>query len=332
MESMEIWVFEAPELSDNPIASEDEAFTQFKTKKRLDAIRAAHCMVLIMCWEGSEQTIRRARRERYSKIIDVARSLLKVQPTHTNLGDYIQAPNIFEAWKRFVHKEELLRTLSYVFKLDCAYAIFNNCLPRMTIPELQFTLSCPEICFQANSPDEWLMHAKSWHESTIGIQLPNLSDVVRIVLQEELSVPDWRLLQEMSSLNFFAVISALHAIIFHLRHLSLGNVDTQQVHRGLRHWIQAWAHRQTILSAYDKYHVNPHDSWKRVGFMRHVQEYWRLALVFCRQLESDQAGLSESSTCRSVSVGNRSLDETDMRHVHDLIVKFQHVNLGEYDL
>lgn len=58
--------------------------------------------------------------------------------------------------------------------------------------------------------------------------------------------------------------------------------------------------------------------------MKYVMEYWRLALILFRHNESICNGPKEKILER--------FDETDMTQVHDLILKFQDVNLGEYEL
>ena len=92
--------------------------------------------------------------------------------------------------------------------------------------------------------------------------------------------------------------------------------------------MQAWLSRETVLGADERETFGPYDAWKRVGFMRYVSEYWRLAFALSRQHESAlrlvQSGLP--------GVTLRKFDETDMTQVHDLIVELQDVNLGEYDM
>lgn len=61
--------------------------------------------------------------------------------------------------------------------------------------------------------------------------------------------------------------------------------------------------------------------------MRYGIEYWRLALIIFRQSELARGG--EVSGNPHVYT---EFDETNMNQVHDLITKFQDVNLGEFDL
>lgn len=80
--------------------------------------------------------------------------------------------------------------------------------------------------------------------------------------------------------------------------------------------------RQTILGDYDIYQVGAGNSWQRVGFFRHGFEFWRLALIVYRNLEATGWLKWETSF----------VDKSDMKDVHELITKFQNVNIGEYEL
>lgn len=61
--------------------------------------------------------------------------------------------------------------------------------------------------------------------------------------------------------------------------------------------------------------------------MRYSMEYWRLALIVLRESEMArrEAGHKDPRVYSEY-------DETNMSQVHDLIMRFQDVNLGEYDI
>lgn len=77
-----------------------------------------------------------------------------------------------------------------------------------------------------------------------------------------------------------------------------------------------------MLGDFDVYQVGAGNAWRRVGFFRHCFEFWRFALMVYRQLES--TGWLERF--------DSFMDKDDMSEVHDLITRFQNVNIGEFDL
>lgn len=204
---VEDFVFQDDALSDlRPgLCSLDESWI-FRLEPRLDALRAAYSIVLFLQWEGNEEQRHRARHVRFPQAIAVARSILTLGPIrHNDLSQYLEPFHNFLNWKRFILKEEYVRTVLYVFLLDCAFKMFNNCSPRMTVDELNLGLTCPEVCFQASRIDEWKQYMDVWAASKTGKDRPIFRDVVSFICKEELSIDEWNILCEMSSLNFFSL-------------------------------------------------------------------------------------------------------------------------------
>lgn len=348
--AVEEWVFSAPEFCeepDEPLAS-DAHFAKYKVETRLHALRAAYAMILYMNWEGTMEQKQRVRRYRFAHIISVTRSILRQFPMNQagSLRElFICGNNAFEGWKAFVLREELIRTVLYVFMLDCAYSLFNNSAPRLVVQEMQFPLVCPEICFQVSNVDIWRLHMEAWANSQTGRAQPLMSDIMMLVFEPNLLPQQWALLYEMSPLNFFAIangkelslssfhhrvylqIVAFHGLLFYHRHGIPSTPSVECFINGLHNWKQAWGHRQAVLGHHEMYRVGPSNAWRRIGFMRYGIEYWRLALIIFRQSELARGG--EVSGNPHVYT---EFDETNMNQVHDLITKFQDANLGEYDL
>lgn len=355
---VEEYVFSDPCLCTDPLPScTKPTFELMLTlSPRLDAIRAAYCVVLFMQWEGDGVQSSRARSMRYPKVIASTRSILAVDTIqHDPLPTYLEEGQPFMNWKRFTLTEEYIRALLYVFLLDCAFKMFNNCSPRMLSSELNIGLTCPEICFQVANVEEWRRHMRVWAASETGRAQPLVRDVLHFVVKPDLSLSEWTVLCEMGPLNFFALANGKYAtlyprgrdrglicvlafqnMIFHCHDPQAARkkaqiypalakmeiTDKVAVLQGLRNWKRAWMCRRTVLGDYDIYQVGAGNSWQRVGFFRHGFEFWRLALIVYRNLEA--TGWLKWDTS--------FVDKSDMKDVHELITKFQNVNIGEYEL
>ncbi|KAF7528035.1 hypothetical protein G7054_g10277 [Neopestalotiopsis clavispora] len=209
---VEEWVFNNDSFGDGNVQQTSDEFELVEIETRLDALRAAYGLVLILNWEGSQEDKNRARRIRFSQVIASARSIGFQAARHGDLGKYLQSHESLQSWRLFIVREELIRNFLYVFMLDCAFIIFNNCAPRMAIFELQFSLACPEVCFQADTLERWLDCTTVWSCSLIGQRQPLLCEAIEILTMAELSKQYWHVLRQMSSLNYFAVANGKSAI------------------------------------------------------------------------------------------------------------------------
>jgi Fungal specific transcription factor domain len=153
-EAVENWVFEGIDFDEDSISTDPNSI-----EKRLNTVRAAYCVLLFLTWEGSKQSKLRARQLRFPQVVILARSLLSTcGANQVDLQKYISSGGHPElSWRRFVFCEELIRTLVYVFLLDCAFVIFNNTPPRMVLlQDVRLELPCPEALFQAADAESWL--------------------------------------------------------------------------------------------------------------------------------------------------------------------------------
>lgn len=210
---IEEYVFSDPSLCADPVitCNKSAAEIMLTLEPRVDAIRAAYCVVLFLQWEGDETQSNRARIVRYPKVIASTRSILALGPIqHDLLSVYLEDRQPYMSWKRSTLKEECIRTLLYVFLLDCAFKMFNNFSPRMLSDELNIGLSCPEICFQVADVDEWRRHMEVWAASETGKARPLVREVLHFVVKADLSLSEWTILCEMGPLNFFSLANGMH--------------------------------------------------------------------------------------------------------------------------
>lgn len=352
---VEDWIFNDDSFGDSKSQQTGDKSQLVDMETQLDALRAAYGVVLILNWEGSQEDKNRARRIRFSQVIAAARSIGFSAARHGQLSNYLRPSESLKSWRLFVVKEELIRTLIYVFMLDCAFIMFNNCAPRMAIFELQMHLACPEVCFQASTLETWLDCTAVWACSLLGQRQPLLCEAIEILTMAELSKQYWQLLRQMSSLNYFAIASgksaiadlsawpsqidllrcaaidvrlmtcpAFHNLIFYHQCGPTHSMKVSLITEGLEGWIRLWSTRQPVLGLLELDPSEPCQAWTRIGFMRNAPEYLRLAYIIYAQplkLQKSDASLNLGGSPRRRLL--QRFDDSSMGQVHELILRFQ---------
>lgn len=187
MDVVEEWIFSSLELC------EDAVHEPPRVRERLDLLQAAYALVLLMNWEGSKVQTTRARRRYFSEIVSVARSLYPFAMAQADTTD---------AWVDFALREECIRTLQYIFLLDCAFVIFHNSVPRMVISELRFRVASSEDLFLAPDAETWTALQLHGH-----IQRTTLYQAIDMMMTGEIGPEQWKVFEKMSLLNVFTIIS-----------------------------------------------------------------------------------------------------------------------------
>ncbi|KAI0173816.1 hypothetical protein BJ166DRAFT_510337 [Pestalotiopsis sp. NC0098] len=321
---VEDWIFNDDSFGDSESQQTGDKSQLIDIETQLDALRAAYGVVLILNWEGSQEDKNRARRIRFSQVIAAARSIGFSGARHGQLSNYLRPSESLASWRLFIAREELIRTLIYVFMLDCAFIMFNNCAPRMAIFELQMHLACPEVCFQASNVETWLDCTAVWACSLIGQRQPLLCEAIEILTTAELSKQYWQLLRQMSSLNYFAIASAFHNLIFYHQCGPTHSMKVSVITEGLEGWIRLWSTRQPVLGLLELDPSEPCQAWTRIGFMKNAPEYLRLAYIIYAQplkLQKSDASLNLGGLPRRRLL--QRFDDSNMDQVHELILRFQ---------
>ncbi|RBR05271.1 uncharacterized protein FIESC28_11402 [Fusarium coffeatum] len=286
IDAVEEWIFSSLELC------EDAVHGLLQVRERLDLVQAAYALVLLMNWEGSKVQQTRARRRYFSEIVSVSRSLYP----------FAMAADTTDAWMNFALREECIRTLLYIFLLDCAFVIFHNSVPRMVVTELRFRLASSEELFLAPDPETWAALQVDSH-----IQRITLYQAIDMMMTEEIGPEQWKVFKRMSLLNTFTIISALHNLIFHHH-----GPKSQAITRGLRNWFHVWSNRDFST-------LEDRPKSDKIGFYCHAVEYWCLAILFCRQHE---LGLD----AQGIDVPRMANETSDMSGLHKMITQFQGVD------
>ncbi|KAF4950171.1 hypothetical protein FSARC_13277 [Fusarium sarcochroum] len=324
LEVVEDWVFSDSDFSEDAIPQTDDEFMLSQVDSRLDSIRAAYALLIVMTWEGDITHMTRARRTRFTETVCVSRSLYffcALQNSEPNEA----ACSALSRWRLYSLREECIRTLVYVFMLDCAFVMFNNTAPRMVVGELQFSLTSPEAWFHALTSDDWL---KCIEDSPRIDQAISLSDAIGKIMQGELDANDSKVFEQTNLLNHFAITSAFHNLIYLHNYGFDSGSQSPHLSRGLKNWIQVWHARVPSM-------VNDEPLEQgtpgRIGFFRHTREYWCLAVILYGQFDKGRRiklgsnnGLHGDETRLT-----RAIDNSDMGQLHELILQFREMDMRE---
>ncbi|KAK5463787.1 hypothetical protein LTR55_011818 [Exophiala xenobiotica] len=316
---------------------------------KLRALQAAYIVCLYQNWEGSNSSKRRIRRHRFSTIIAVARDIGIHNARHPDYGRM----DLYDfSFANFVMTEELIRVFLWVFLLDTAFVIFNNLPPRMVIREMKMSTACPEACFQAMTA-EGCFNTIQRENRTNGLRSTVASDfsaafelLYTTDIDDALSIA----IANLGPLNLFAMTSALHSLIFHYQSSFSCQGSLYPIQNALKAWGKVW-HVYATRSSLDPCHstvtsdmdlLTPSDMWKRVGFVRHADEYCHLADLMVQRLSAlladgtetiinaagqARSGSTVSGNIESISPLLDKYDETSMQQVNKLISDFVKVRI-----
>ncbi|KIX94601.1 uncharacterized protein Z520_09647 [Fonsecaea multimorphosa CBS 102226] len=317
-----------------------------RRKRKVGALQASFMVCLFQNWEGTTSSKRRIRRQRFSMVIAAARDVGIHRARHPDYGQMDLCDFSFDT---FAITEELIRVLLWVFLLDTAFVIFNNLPPRMVIREMRMNAACSEECFQATTAEACFKTLQQQHQADL-LWRPKVADnftcafelLYRTDLDESLNVA----LADLGPLNLFAMTSALHSLIFHYQSSFSCHGSLDPIHNALQSWRRVW-HVYLVRFSRESRHstvkhdidlLAPDDMWRRVGFMRHANEYWYLANLMVERLSAPppagatQAAVEASGQAQSPlsASGNETIsplldkyDETSMQQVNALISDFQ---------
>ncbi|EAQ93835.1 hypothetical protein CHGG_02070 [Chaetomium globosum CBS 148.51] len=266
--------------------------------------------------------------------------------------DYSAQPKHEFIWFEFVMREELIRIFTWIFLLDTAFVIFNNLPHRMVIKEMKMDMASPEACFQAETADDCIGQIYRWMPSTSPFCTLLLRDAIENLCIDVMSPEVQQQYSQLGPLNLFAMVSAIHYMIF--QHQNLFAVEGQLVpiRNGLRNWIGIWERYAEVPSALSPHGLLQEDCpapalmWKRIGFFRSSPEYWLLGSLLTDRLSATAVTSTDMSSAngnlsgpfptsanargkaRSAEPILEKYDQTSMRQVNELINGFQKFNIG----
>ncbi|KAK6384966.1 hypothetical protein LTS17_002529 [Exophiala oligosperma] len=318
------------------------------SRNKIQALQAAYMVLLFQNWEGIDKSRRRARRERFSTLVSVARDTGIHTAQHR---DYSQLTANDFVWAEFVLREELIRVFLWIFLIDTAFVIFNNLPPRLVIKEMKMHMACTEATYQAGTARAcWDQIQRDLELKRESDSIKDLCSAVELLCKDAGRIPQKQLLAlaDLGPLNLFSMTSALHSLIFHYQN-SLGcHGQLIPVRNAIHNWREAWLiyQAQSLMkprySTVGEEEVSCRDLWRRIGFIRHAAEYWLLASFMLEKISKkrsdetvrggdhrqNEGGASTAGDDSSVATPTvepmlGKYDETSMQQVHDLLEDFQ---------
>jgi hypothetical protein len=103
------------------------------------------------------------------------------------------------------------RTQTFIILLDTAFTIFYNVPPRIAVPELTLSFSCPELCFEAYDGRSDQQLVKHKYRNYMTAQKYAICDVVQMLCKDG-SEDDLVKFHNLTNLNLFILISGNHYI------------------------------------------------------------------------------------------------------------------------
>ncbi|KAI3585610.1 hypothetical protein IWW34DRAFT_801455 [Fusarium oxysporum f. sp. albedinis] len=257
---LENWIFQGPDFNEDIVPQTDDDNQAYHVLQRLDIAQAAYAIVMLMNWEGNTKTRLRARRTRFPDIVYVARSLYAFAMPGT----------------KFALREELIRTLLYTFLLDSAFVMFYNMSPRMVINELEFGLASTDEHFGASDAEAWFMSTQAAENRAVACSQVTLSQSLSMIMTEDCGATQWGIFEQMT----------FHNLIYRHQNGPDQGSRSLSITRGLRNWFRIWFRIWSNCNFFSTAENYLSFVGNKIGFFLHADEYWCLANLFCRQLET----------------------------------------------
>ncbi|EWZ43493.1 hypothetical protein FOZG_04589 [Fusarium oxysporum Fo47] len=316
---------------DSIIASPNLVGDEAVVWDKLKALHAAYFICIAQNWEGSKEGRKRVRKDRYSRIVSIARSFGLYNLSLAKLDTTFSTQ---QKWARFILLESMIRTATYIYLLDSAFVLYYRLPPRVISLELNTGLVCPEVCFQAESAAECFLQL---HMATMGKQNQSrltVSSAVRLLCSPHSL--DLSIFHNLSSFNMFTIISgrfnvlppfmsddsvALCCLVFQYQTTLVDVSQVTPAATGLSRWIWLWQRDGHIVVDSDGYSFE--NMWKRAGFMQHANEYYHLACAMLERWKLSERQIGNTLTAWAAPLGsvqgNPKYDDGEMVQVKALI-------------
>ncbi|KIX01125.1 uncharacterized protein Z518_10191 [Rhinocladiella mackenziei CBS 650.93] len=154
LDVMEAYIFSLPGLREEYIGGLmlSEAQDEETLNSQFQLFQGGYLMVVVQYFSGNLAGRRRARRQRFSTILSIARSFGLPTAQH---GSIVAIPDE-AAFQRWVRNECRVRTMNIILALDSAMGIFNNVHHRVDYCELDLQMPCHPEYFELSSHAEML--------------------------------------------------------------------------------------------------------------------------------------------------------------------------------
>ncbi|VTT63515.1 unnamed protein product [Fusarium fujikuroi] len=283
---------------------------------KLKALHAAYFTCIAQTWEGSKEGRQRVRKDRYSRIISIARSFGLYNLSMEKLDTTFPTQ---QKWAGFILLESMIRTATYIYLLDSAFVLYYRLPPRVISLELNTVLVCPEACFQAESAAECFLQLHMATKERPNQSQLTVSSAVRLLCSPHNM--DLNMFRHLSSFNMFTIISALCCLVFQYQTTLIDASRITPAAIGLNRWIWLWQRGGHMAVDSDGYSIE--DMWKRVGFMQHADEYYHLACAMLERWKLTEKQIGDTLAAWAAPLGsvqgNLMYDDGEMIQVKALI-------------
>ncbi|KAI1625523.1 hypothetical protein EDD37DRAFT_607121 [Exophiala viscosa] len=153
LDVMEAYTFSFPGLRDEYGAfSLSDAADEETLEYQFQLFQGAYLMVVAQFFSGTLAARRRARRQRFTTVLGVARSFKLPKSQHSSI---VSIPDEL-SFQHWIRKEVRIRTMNIMLALDSAMGFFYNVAPRINYSELDLQLPCHPEYFELSSYAEML--------------------------------------------------------------------------------------------------------------------------------------------------------------------------------
>ncbi|ETI25285.1 hypothetical protein G647_04660 [Cladophialophora carrionii CBS 160.54] len=157
LDVIEQYVFSLPAVKDDYFTT--NGYLQMADEEALNyhfqTFQGAYLCVVVQYFSGNLSGRRRARRQRFCTILNMARYF--GLPTAQHASVFAMTDEM--AFQRWVRNECRIRTMNVMLALDSAMGIFNNVPPRVNYCEVDLQLPCHAEAFQLASYAEMLQRS-----------------------------------------------------------------------------------------------------------------------------------------------------------------------------
>ncbi|KAI6360762.1 hypothetical protein MCOR25_006648 [Pyricularia grisea] len=207
--------------------------------------------------------------ERLPAVVAALRRLQLVGTRHSPPGD--------DDWQTFVHREQVIRLVTWTFAVDGLATLCCNNPPIFSMLEISGSLPCNPALWDADSEKAFIMLRQEYKTSSLSLKIimPRLLDSASIGLDDDL--------ENLSPFDLHIVICALQPIIFNSHVAMLLPQQSGTLLQALSKWKHLWERALDITSPQYKQYL---------GMAKNIPAIEHLSRRIVQVASSPEAGSS----------------------------------------
>ena len=307
LDVIECYIFSLPGLRDEFTGSVDlsVAADEVENWRQFEAFQGAYLIIVAQYFSGNLAAKRRARRQRFTRVLDIARSFKLPMSQHPL---FVAIPDEL-SFAKWVRNETRIRQMNIMLALDAAMAIFNNVPPRISFSELDLQLPCDMMYYEVASFSELTSR------SIFPQGRPKLVDAFQnlFVAPAELANA-----YGFMKLNCWDMLLLIHCLYTHVWRQTYANpllrsspstlqasaVILDPLKTAVRNWKTIWDDIRSSLTR---------EEVKDMGFETSADSYWTITNLIVQRFEGKyRKEDSHSGSGPSITNGIASNDSNSM--------------------